>query len=174
MLRTAIKYMSCIALGFLLALLVLKEADNLVRRAGSTSVHRTQTSSKTPTASVLTGETSVSVAPKVSTAAADLVVKNGYVADINGERVEAPMVSSKDNSGTQATVTNTIDITPLVNQMTPKWEAGVGLEYNYNDKKVLPCMSLQRNYRNDRAVEIVVTVDNKNIERGMLLHKWMF
>lgn len=165
-----IKYITCVAIGFLLATLVMN--FNSVRRVEDTNVHTKQT---TPPKTI-SSETSVTVVPKDSTGSdADLVVKNVYVAEINGERVEAPM-SPKGNTDDKAViVNNVVDITPLVKQMTPKWEAGVGVEYDSNNK-VLPCMSLQRNYKHNRAVEMIVTIDKdcKNIERGMLLHKWMF
>lgn len=161
-----IKYVACILLGVAITSLVMHYDS--VRREGNTSVLPSHTSPP----NTLSSETSVSVAPKSNPAEPDLIFRNVYVADINGNRVEAPVVSK---SNQQATVKNVIDVTPLVKQMTPKWEAGVGVDVD-NHLKVSPCVSLQRNYKQDKAVEMVITIDKSNgkIEKGMLLYKWMF
>ena len=69
------------------------------------------------------------------------------------------MVTKKDDQ--QAVVKSVIDVTPLVKQMTPKWEAGVGVDVD-NNYKVSPCVSLQRNYKQDKAVEMVITINKEN------------
>lgn len=165
--RTVIKYVSCVTLGILTTYLVM--SYNPVRRVGDTSVHQTQT---TPSNTISTA-TSVTHVPKSNSSDPDLVVRNIYVADINGKKVEAPVVTTGSDQTT--TVKSVIDVTPLVKQMTPRWEAGVGVGFD-NNYRMSPCVSLQRNYKQDKAVEMVITIDKNNgkVERGMLLHKWMF
>lgn len=101
----------------------------------------------------------------------DLVVSNRYVAKIDGKYVEAPVQTTKDTS--TAVVSTTIDVTPLVKQMTPKWEAGVGV--GCVGKEILPCVSLQRNYKQDKAVETVIQMDTQGHFKGAsVIHKWRF
>lgn len=163
-----LKYLLCTLIGVLVTYLVMNHY-NPVKRVVDTSVHSTQTTSKTP----ITTATDVTLVQKDNPSSPDLVVRNVYVADIDGKQIEAPVVTKKDDQ--QAIVKSVIDVTPLVKQMTPKWEAGVGVDVD-NNYKVSPCVSLQRNYKQDKAVEMVITINKENgkVERGMLLHKWMF
>ena len=135
-----------------------------VRRTGETEVHTQETPG-------ITTESTLKVTPKTTTSDPDLVVSNKYVAKVNDKYVEAPIHTTKDQS--TAVVSTTIDVTPLVKQMTPRWEAGIGV--GCVDKKLLPCVSLQRNYKQDKAVETVIQMDTHgNIKGASVIHKWRF
>lgn len=174
-----IKYLLCILLGVILAVVAMTHFAP-VRRGDDTSVPTENTTPLVNPSNTIKSETAVvSVAPKSNPKTdPDLIVKDVYIAEINGRRVEAPVVAvegAQKPGDMQATVKHTIDVTPLVKQMTPKWEVGAGVDVD-NNFKVNPCVSLQRNYKTDKALEVVVTVDKSNgqIKNGMLLHKWRF
>lgn len=170
--KTTIRY---ILAGILLGVLITGLYFTSVRRGGNTNVHQPETP-KTTSQLPVTTQSTLSVTKKTTESDPDLIVSNKYVAKIDGKLVEAPMkpdVSYKDKNSTTATVSTTIDVTPLVKQMTPKWEAGVGV--GYIDKDVLPCMTLQRNYKHDKAVEAVIQIDTDgNFKGASLVHKWRF
>lgn len=136
-----------------------------VRREENTEVHSKETCE-------VTSKSTLKVTPKSSKSDPDLVVRNRYVAEIDGELVEAPIHTTKE--GSTATVTNTIDVTPLVRQMTPKWEAGVGVGAHEGDFYVP--VSVQRNYKQDRAVEVEVHFDASSgkLKGAEVTHKWLF
>ena len=193
--KTTTRYiLACI---LLVGVLIIGLYFTSVRRGENTNVHQPETS-KTPsqlpvTTSQLpvTTQSTLSVTKKTTEREPDLIVSNKYVAKIDGKLVEVPMkpdVSYKDKnsttatgsgttttgSGTTATVSTTIDVTPLVKQMTPKWEVGVGVGC-MNNGDVLPCMTLQRNYKHDKAVEAVIQIDTSGDFKGAsLIHKWRF
>lgn len=169
--KTTIRY---ILAGILFGVLIIGLYFTSVRRGGNTNVHQPETP-KTTSKLPVTTQSTLSVTKKITENEPDLIVSNKYVAKIDGKLVEAPMknVSYKDKNSTTATVSTTIDVTPLVKQMTPKWEAGVGV--GYVDKDVLPCMTLQRNYKHDKAVEAVIQIDTSgNFKGASLVHKWRF
>lgn len=170
--KTTIRY---ILTGILLVVLIIGLYFTSVRRGGNTNVHQPETPKTTTSQLPVTTQSTLSVTKKVTESDPDLIVSNKYVAKIDGKLVEAPIknVSYKDKNNTTATVSTTIDVTPLVKQMTPKWEAGVGVGYINND--VLPCMTLQRNYKHDKAVEAVIQIDTSgNFKGASLVHKWRF
>ena len=172
--KTTIRY---ILAGILLGVLITGLYFTSVRRGENTNVHQPETSKTTTSKLPVTTQSTLSVTKKTTESEPDLIVSNKYVAKIDGKLVEAPIknVSYKDNNsdGITATVSTTIDVTPLVKQMTPKWEAGVGVGYVDND--VLPCMTLQRNYKHDKAVEAVIQIDTSgNFKGASLVHKWRF
>lgn len=171
--KTTIRY---ILAGFLLGVLITGLYFTSVRRGGNTNVHQPETP-KTTSQLPVTTQSTLSVTKKITESDPDLVVSNKYVAKIDGKLVEAPIKPDVSNTegknSTTATVSTTIDVTPLVNKMTPKWEAGVGVGYVDND--VLPCMTLQRNYKHDKAVEAVIQIDTSgNFKGASLVHKWRF
>lgn len=169
--KTTIRY---ILAGILLVVLIIGLYFTSVRRGGNTNVHQPETP-KTTSKLPVTTQSTLSVTKKITENEPDLIVSNKYVAKIDGKLVEAPMknVSYKDKNSTTTTVSTTIDVTPLVKQMTPKWEAGIGV--GYVDKDVLPCMTLQRNYKHDKAVEAVIQIDTSgNFKGASLVHKWRF
>ena len=171
--KTTIRY---ILAGILLGVLIIGLYFTSVRRGGNTDVHQPETPKITTSKPTVTTQSTLSVTRKTTKSEPDLIVSNKYVAKIDGKLVEAPMkdVSYKDKNSTTTTVSTTIDVTPLIKQMTPKWEAGVGV--GYTDKgDVLPCMTLQRNYKHDKAVEAVIQIDTDgNFKGASLVHKWRF
>ena len=169
--KTTIRY---ILAGVLVIVLIIGLYFTSVRRGGNTNVHHSETP-KTTSQLPVTTQSTLSVTKKTTESEPYLIVSNKYVAKIDGKIVEAPIkdVSYKDKNSTTTTVSTTIDVTPLVKQMTPKWEAGVGIGYVDND--VLPCMTLQRNYKHDKAVEAVIQIDTSgNLKGASLVHKWRF
>lgn len=171
--KTTIRY---ILAGILLVVLIIGLYFTSVRRGENTNVHQPETPKITTSKHTVTTQSTLSVTKKTTESEPDLIVSNKYIAKIDGKLVEAPMknVSYKDkNNTTTTTVSTTIDVTPLVKQMTPKWEVGVGI--GYVDKDVLPCMTLQRNYKHDKAVEAVIQIDTDgNFKGASLVHKWRF
>lgn len=170
--KTTIRY---ILAGVLVIVLIIGLYFTSVRRGENTNVHQPETPKITTSKPVVTTQSTLSVTKKTTESEPDLIVSNKYIAKIDGKLVEAPMknVSYKDKNNTTATVSTTIDVTPLVKQMTPKWEAGVGI--GYVDKDVLPCMTLQRNYKHDKAVEAVIQIDTDgNFKGASVIHKWRF
>lgn len=170
--KTTIRY---ILAGILLGVLIIGLYFTSVRRGGNTNVHQPETPKITTSKLPVTTQSTLSVTKKTTESEPDLIVSNKYVAKIDGKIVEAPMknVSYKDKNSTTTTVSTTIDVTPLVKQMTPKWEAGVGV--GYVDRDVLPCMTLQRNYKHDKAIEAVIQIDTSgNFKGASLIHKWRF
>ena len=169
--KTTIRY---ILAGVLVIVLIIGLYFTSVRRGGNTNVHHSETP-KTTSQLPVTTQSTLSVTKKTTESEPDLIVSNKYVAKIDGKIIEAPIkdVSYKDKNSITTTVSTTIDVTPLVKQMTPKWEAGVGIGYVDND--VLPCMTLQRNYKHDKAVEAVIQIDTSgNLKGASLVHKWRF
>ena len=169
--KTTIRY---ILAGVLVIVLIIGLYFTSVRRGGNTNVHHSETP-KTTSQLPVTTQSTLSVTKKTTESEPYLIVSNKYVAKIDGKIVEAPIkdVSYKDKNSTTTTVSTTIDVTPLVKQMTPKWEAGVGIGYVDND--VLPCMTLQRNYTHDKAVKAIIQIDTSgNLKGASLVHKWRF
>lgn len=173
--KTTIRYILAGILLVVVGVLIIGLYFTSVRRGENTNVHQPETSKITTSKHTVTTQSTLSVTKKTTESEPDLIVSNKYVAKIDGKLVEAPMknVSYKDKNNTTTTVSTTIDVTPLIKQMTPKWEVGVGV--GYVDKDVLPCMTLQRNYKHDKAVEAVIQIDtNGNFKGASLIHKWRF
>ncbi len=155
-----------ILIGFLAGTLL---AYLLVSLHEETKVHYKETAQ--PSHQV-TSQSTLKVTQKTTEGDPDLIVSNRYVAKIDGVEVEAPVSSRKDTNTAQ--ITTTIDVTPLVTKMTPRWEAGVGISY-IEDKKIMPCVSVQRNYEYNKAIEMTAHMDTKgHLEGVSLVHKWRF
>ena len=179
--KTTIRY---ILAGILLVgVLIIGLYFTSVRRGENTNVHQPETPKITTSKPTVTTKSTLSVTRKTTESEPDLIVSNKYVAKIDGKLVEAQMkpdVSYKDkNNTTTTTVSTTIDVTPLIKQMTPKWEVGVGVGYvkgsRASSNDVLPCMTLQRNYKHDKAIEAVIQIDTDgNFKGASLVHKWRF
>lgn len=120
----------------------------------------------------------------------DLVVSQTYVANINGEEVKVPIVPKKvsgtaskptstnstlgtqTQQGIKATVSQTIDLTPVLCRLKPNWELGVGYS-NVSNHSYIP-LSIQRNYNERCAVEMTVFVNKDGKADGaMVQHKWL-
>ena len=176
--KTTIRY---ILASILVGVLIIGLYFTSVRRGENTNVHQPETPKITTSKPTVTTQSTLSVTRKTTESEPDLIVSNKYVAKIDGKLVEAPMkgVSYKDKNKTTTTVSTTIDVTPLIKQMTPKWEAGVGVGYvkgsRASSNDVLPCMTLQRNYKHDKAIEAVIQIDTDgNFKGASLVHKWRF
>lgn len=128
--------------------------------------------------------TAISVTEKTKATDADLKLSQTYTADINGKVVTVPVVSkatsatdSASDTATakapQATIKQTIDLTPLLSELRPTWEIGVG--YGKVDGVSYIPLSIQRNYAKDKAVEITVplSLSEKNVKGVMVTHKWL-
>lgn len=148
-------------LGVLIGVALCVTID-LVRRDHKTPVYP----QKTP---MVTSSTTLDVSPKQEPSAPDLVVDHSYVAVVNGEKLEVPL---KTTDKTTSKVTTVVDMTPIVSKLTPKWEAGIGVSY-YN-KKILPTISVQRNYQHDKAIEMSLYLKDNQVKGGSLMHKWLF
>lgn len=94
--------------------------------------------------------TELSVSPKVTDSSPDLIINHKYTAEIEGKRIEVPTVSTKNT----ATVTTHLDVTPVVRQLVPRWEVGVGVS---SDRK--PIASIQYNFKVNQGIECVVSKD---------------
>lgn len=133
-----------------------------------------------------TTDIAISVTNKKSEHSPDLELNQTYVANINGKEVE---VKVKDNEqpktpaasagatasiSTTATVSQTIDLTPFVDAMRPDWELGVGI--GRNDSKTYIPVSLQRNYKYDRALQFEIHLDahDRSVKGFEVQHKWSF
>ena len=138
----------------------------------STLVPTTETHPK------VTQESTLKVTQKTSEDSPDLVVDTVYVAEINKKHVEVPVKTvetSNPNMGTTTTLKQEIDITELVKPLMPKWELGVGIG-KHNGDTYIP-LSIQRNYKADKAVSVEIHLDAKDpskVNGGEVMHKWLF
>jgi hypothetical protein len=129
--------------------------------------------------------TSISVTEKTKATDADLKLSQTYTAEINGKVVTVPVVSkatsatdSASDTATakapQATIKQTIDLTPLLSELRPTWEIGVG--YGKVDGVSYIPLSVQRNYARDKAIEITVPLslsENLKVKGAVVTHKWL-
>lgn len=120
----------------------------------------------------------------------DLVLSQKYTAVVNGEKVSVPIVKrttgtnyqptgagssnvvQSPQQGVKATVEQTIDLTPVLSKLRPSWELGVGV--SYADRRTYVPLSIQRNYSEDKALELTVLVNTDGKAKGaMVQHKWL-
>lgn len=126
---------------------------------------------------------SLSAAQKASPNDPDLVVTQKYVANINGKKVEVPIVAQGSSASpattgagnsTTATLKQEIDVSPLVAHMIPKWELGVGVGKNKDSGVYIP-LSIQRNYEVSKGVQFEIHLDTSGKIVGTeIQHKWRF
>lgn len=140
--------------------------------------------------SVLLSTTSVKAETKDNPNDEDLVLSQNYVANINGKKVSVPIVDkgtvsatnqpavangnaiSQTPQGIKASVEQTIDLTPVLSSLRPAWELGVG--YSYVNKNSYVPFSIQRNYKDTKAVEVTVFIDTDRQAKGVMVqHKWL-
>lgn len=125
-----------------------------------------------------TVNTTLTVRPKKNDTDSDLVVRQSYTATINGTKVAVPVSKATSTTGTlkgtqQAVLVQDIDVTQLVKPLVPKWELGVGLGVHKDD--VYIPVSIQRNYKIDRALAFEVHLDKHLHPNGLsVTHKWCF
>ena len=112
----------------------------------------------------------------------DLVLSQKYTAVVNGEKVSGtnyqPTGAGSSNvvqspqQGVKATVEQTIDLTPVLSRLRPSWELGVGV--SYADRQTYVPLSIQRNYADDKALELTVLMNTDGKAKGaMVQHKWL-
>lgn len=120
----------------------------------------------------------------------DLVLSQKYVANINGKKVSVPIVDkgttsstnqpavtagtavSQTPQGVKASVEQIIDLTPVLSSLHPAWELGAG--YSYMNKHSYVPLSIQRNYKDTKAVEVTVFIDTDRQAKGVMVqHKWL-
>lgn len=123
--------------------------------------------------------TQLTAHPKKNDTDSDLVVRQSYTATINGTKVTVPVSkATSTTTGTlkgtqQAVLVQDIDVTQLVKPLVPKWELGVGLGVHKDD--VYIPVSIQRNYKIDRALAFEVHLDKHLQPNGLsVTHKWCF
>ena len=142
---------------------------------------------KTPIAS-----TAITVEPKKDKNEPDLILSNKYTAVIDGKTYEIPTkneavqntgVHHEENKssieGNTVKINTSIDVTDTVKKHLPGWEIGAGIAtaVNGDSHKVTVPIAIQRNYKTNRAFEIILYLEP---EEGMkaqkitLLHKWKF
>ena len=133
----------------------------------------------------LLSTTSVQVVPKSDPGEEDLFVSQKYTAVINNEKVSVPIVKRVSNtdikpSGTggdanmdtqKVIVSQTVDLTPVLSKLQPTWELGLG--YNYLDNKHYGCVSIQRNYKPNKALDLTCQIRDNKVKGVMLQHKWL-
>lgn len=140
---------------------------------------------KTNTAAnqIITNTSSLSATQKANPADPDLIVTQKYVANINGKKVEVPIVAKTAptspaptgaGNSTTATFRQEIDVSPLVTKMIPKWEVGVGVG-TQKDKGIYIPLSIQRNYEVSKGVQFEIHLDTSGKIVGTeIQHKWRF
>lgn len=129
--------------------------------------------------------TSIQVTTKTKETEPDLSLNQKYVATINDKKVEVPIKNVVPEATTSArpvgsatpytaVVSQTIDLTPIAKAVSPNWEVGVGVG-RYRSDTYIP-LSLQRNYKNDKAICVELAVDPKDrqVKGWSIQHKWLF
>lgn len=171
-LATIIKYIIVAVVSFLLGYCCYP----YINKPLTTTTNSTTTNSKEDT--VIKDTTQVSIKDKVSPSDPDLVVDNRYVTRINGETIEIPMKPNQTKQDTTATVSNEINLEPVVRKLADaeykrNWEVSTGIGKSHDGDWYIP-IGLQRNYNYDRALEVSVGVSKDHIENVQVVHKWKF
>lgn len=132
---------------------------------------------------IITTTSSLSATQKTNPDDPDLVITQKYVANINGKKVEVPIVAKTAPTSpaptgagntTTATLKQEIDVSPLVTKMIPKWEVGVGVG-TQKDKGIYIPLSIQRNYEVSKGVQFEIHLDTSGKIVGTeIQHKWRF
>ena len=127
-----------------------------------------------------TVDSTVTARAKDSPSDPDVIVRQTYVAEVNGKRVEVPVVNSKAGKESQGTITQEVNIQPVVDlavkdakeKVKKNWEVGTGVYVQ--DHEVLPVVSIQRNYDTAHAVEAQLAGDREGLKAGSLVWKVKF
>lgn len=143
------------------------------------------TTSRSSVSSVPVSTTNIQVTTKNKTTDPDLSLTQKYVATINDKKVEVPIknVVSEASTSTDsvggaspytATVSQTIDLTPLVKATIPSWEVGLGVGHYRGE--TYGSFSLQRNYKKDKAISVELNIDPsaRQVKGLSIQHKWLF
>ena len=170
----------CLSVGFVLGVL----SCYLVLPRGDQQHLNPNMSNST---SGLQSTTSVQVVPKSDPGEEDLCLSQHYVANINNQKVSVPIVpkatinpnsqpnsssgNTNDKGQVKAVVDQTIDLTPVLSQLRPTWELGIG--YTYLDNKHYSCVSLQRNYKKNKALDLTCQIQDNKVKGFSVQHKWL-
>ena len=121
-----------------------------------------------PSGSPIGSSTSVSIEKKTVETEPDLEVSTKYVTKVNDKYIEVPTKTTYDRSTDKVIVRQEVEIP---NVFKKNWEVGVGVSSD-----IEPVVSLQRNYKVDKAVELIVIIDKEQgkVSKGVLMHKWKF
>ena len=141
--------------------------------SGHMSTNTKQVEVKTP--NTVTQQTQLQVKPKQSVSEPDLIVNNNYKAIVNGETLSVPSVPKTSTIGDTTTVTQEIDLTPILSKLRPNWEVGTGVGVT-NGHLYVP-ISLQRNYKYNKSIQLEVHLDPKDNFKATgfeVQHKWTF
>lgn len=123
-------------------------------------------------------DTNVTATLKESPSEPDVTLTNTYVANVNGEILKIPVVTPHElnslDAKTTGKITQTIDLTPVINNMNNKykknWEVGIGYGI-HNGKSYVP-VEIQRNYKADKAISIEFHKTTKGTQGYEIKHKW--
>lgn len=140
--------------------------------------------SSSPSATI---QSNLVVTEKTSEDDPDLRVSQTYKAIINNQEIEVPVsayttskttASSSAATGTPgntASLRQEIDVTPIVRQLVPDWELGVGIGKQRDGDVYIP-VSIQRNYETRKGLQVELHVDPKDqkIDGIEIQHKWRF
>ena len=129
--------------------------------------------------------TSIQVTTKTKVTDPDLSITQKYVATINDKKVEVPIKNVVSEAATSAgsvggaspytaTVSQTIDLTPLITPTIPSWEVGIGVGHYHGE--TYGSFSLQRNYKKDKAISVELNIDpsDRQVKGLSIQHKWLF
>ena len=128
-----------------------------------------------PSGSPIGSSTSVSIEKKTVVSSKrtgetepDLEVSTKYVTKVNDKYIEVPTKTTYDRSTDKVIVRQEVEIP---NVFKKNWEVGVGVSSD-----IEPVVSLQRNYKVDKAIELIVIIDKEQgkVSKGVLMHKWKF
>ena len=121
-----------------------------------------------PSGSPIGSSTSVSIEKKTVETEPDLEVSTKYVTKVNDKYIEVPTKTTYDRSTDKVIVRQEVEIP---NVFKKNWEVGVGVSSD-----IEPVVSLQRNYKVDKAIEVIVIIDKEQgkVSKGVLMHKWKF
>ena len=123
-------------------------------------------------------DTNVTATLKEYPSEPDVILTNTYVANVNGEILKIPVVTPHElnslDAKTTGKITQTIDLTHVVNNMNNKykknWEVGIGYGI-HNGKSYVP-VEIQRNYKADKAISIEFHKTTKGTQGYEIKHKW--
>lgn len=121
-----------------------------------------------PSGSPIGSSTSVSIEKKTVETEPDLEVSTKYVTKVNDKYIEVPTKTTYDRSTDKVIVRQEVEIP---NVFKKNWEVGVGVSSD-----IEPVVSLQRNYKVDKAIEAIIIIDKEQgkVSKGILMHKWKF
>lgn len=171
-----------IIIGVILCL-ITTTAVILFRHNKNNEVKKPSVSSS-PSATI---QSNLVVTEKTSEDDPDLKVSQTYKAIINNQEIEVPVsvsTTSKTTAsssaatgtpGTTASLRQEIDVTPIVRQLVPDWELGVGIGKQRDGDVYIP-VSIQRNYETHKGLQMELHVDPKDqkIDGIEIQHKWRF